>query len=254
MSFLWRTMVGSLGLLICLTGFVSAQQVPVERSSTPPVPPLPAMASPAVKVAVTNDAPVTNDMNNVWSKYPSAVEAPGTHHLVTNAAGVSVHQFNMQPVVTNLTVLTNDLPAIQRKMAAFEQEMKDLPQRANILREAWLQDTKIMANICSNFVPADVAGQTIKARIDALEKELKPLREEMKKRLLADAEYIKAKAKMDEDAAAFKAIADRKAKIREERGALAPQLYQINELRIRDLNRHPLKGELKKDEPKTVAP
>ena len=245
MAYLRRKMVGSLGLLFCFSGVLSAQQ----STTIPPVSPPAVDVSPVAKQAATNDVADTNDMKSVWSQFPTAVEAPGTHHLTTNATGGLVHHFNMQPVVTNMTALTNDLLVLERKVGLLEQEMKDLPQRANILRDAWMQDIKILSNISSNFVPSDAEGKKIKERMDALEKELKPLHEEMKKRLLADSEFQKAKAKLDEDAAAFKVIQDRKAKIREERGALTPQIWALNELKKRELSKP-----ASKVEPKAVAP
>jgi DNA repair exonuclease SbcCD ATPase subunit len=238
-------MVVSLGVLSFLSHGLAAQETPAEPFVMPP-PPLPVITSSAVRVSSTNAVSATNEAVNVWKAFPGAVEAPGTHHLVTNASGAVVHQFNMTPVVTNLTVLTNALPEVAKKAAELDKEMKELPQRLNLLREAYLQDGKRLTNISTNFVPKDVEGQKIKARIEALEAELKPLREEIKKRLLLDPEYKKAKAKLDEDAAAFKALQDRRDKIREERGALSPQLYQINELRRRELSKR-----VQKDEPKT---
>lgn len=245
MSYLRRALVVTLGFLYSLSCGFSAQETPAEPVVMPP-PPLPVITASAVRASATNAVPATNEAVNVWNAFPGAVEAPGTHHLVTNASGAVVHQFSMRPVVTNMSVLTNALPEIERKAAELDKEMKELPQRANLLREAYLQDGKRLANICTNFVPKDVDGQKIKARIDALEAEIRPLREEIKKRLLADPEYKKAKAKLDEDAEAFKALQDRRAKIREDRGALSPQLYQINELRRRELSKP-----VQKDEPKT---
>lgn len=226
-------MVGIIGVFLCFSGILSAQEVPVVSNASP---------SDARQAG-------TNAAVDVWNKFSSAVELPGSHSLTTNASGVLVHHFNMQPVVTNMTALTNDLPQLEQKQAALEQEMKTLPQRESILRASWIQDCKIMANIVTNFVPADAEGKKIKERMDEIEKELKHLRVEFKKRLDADPEFQKAKAKMDEDAAAVKAVQDRKSKLREERGALLSQIGIINELKKRELNKQALKVE-----PKVVVP
>jgi len=220
-------MVGAMSILFCFSNILSAQVSSVEPVPTPP----------------------TNAMVDVWGNIAPAIELPGSHHLTTNASGTLVHTFNIQPVVTNMTVLTNDLLQLEQKLAPLDQEMKALPPKERILRAAWLQDNQIIANIVTNFVPADAEGQKIKARMNEIEKELKQLRGEIKKRLEVDPEFQKAKAKLDEDAATLKDIQDRKTKMREESSALRGQIWAINELKKRDLAKR-----VSQDAPKTVAP
>jgi len=247
--------VGAMSVVFFSSGLLYAQEAPpVDPSVISPVSDassLMAVRRQAVTNAMqaTNATPAKDDLVDAWAQFSSAVEVPGSHHVTTNAAGVPIHRFNMVPVVTNMTALTNDLPQLEQKQAALDQEMKDLPQRLSLLRDSVIQDSRILANISTNFVPADVEGKKVKERMEALINELNQLRAEYKKRLEADADFQKAKARYNEDLAAFQALQDRKGKLREERGALNPKIWAINELKRRELNR-----QASTNEPKAVAP
>jgi len=209
-------------------------------------------ATPAVSnngVFLDSGLTETNAKVDVLANLSSALLMPGSHTLTTNASGAQVHHFNLQPVVTNMTALTNDLPQLEQKQAVLDQEMKSLPGRERILRESWIQDYKIVANIVSNFVPADAEGKKMKVRMVELEKELNQLRVEFQKKLETDSEYRKAMAKQTEDAAAVKVLQDRRSKIREERSTLLSQIWVINELKRRELNK-----QAATNEPKPVVP
>lgn len=173
----------------------------------------------------------TNPVVNVWDAYPGAVEPPGTHHVKTNASGVPVHTFNLRPVVANEAALTNDLLQVEAREKALQHEMKQVNDQEGILKVSFIRDTRALVGIATNFVPQDDEGKKLKARMEALVKELKDTQAAYQKKLEADPVYKAARAKVDSEQAELKALLERREKLLADIRSVSAQTWQLKALR-----------------------
>jgi hypothetical protein len=179
--------------------------------------------------------PTTNAaVTDVWSGLTAAAEPPGAHRVTTNANGELVHHFSMQPVVTNSAALTNLLSMAEQRQSALDAEMKGMPMKDAPLRRAMMENYNTLVNIATNYVPEGAEGKKLVERIAVVEKELKDLRGQLVKYLETDPAYVQAKAKLDANTVEFKAIQERKQKLREERTAVAAELMQLRSLEAKE--------------------
>lgn len=209
---LWRRAVVGSGILLAMSCSLQAQQAAVPSGQ---------MNRVDYTLAGPGIVPATNaDMQGVaW---------PGTHTVATNQLGVPVHRFFMQPVVTNMTLLTNDLHWAEQRGAELEREVGSIPLRERQLREEVLRSRSALMNVATNFVPADDGGKDLKAKIEKLGKELQALSADYRRLLEADPAYKQAKARVDADVEAYRVFRERKGALREERRQVMAELQRIH--------------------------
>jgi len=186
---------------------------------------------------------------DVWNALSTAVEPPGSSWVTTNADGKVMTHFAMQPVVTNMTALTNALPSVEERQAGLEKEIQSIVKDEMTLRRSAMTDYSTLMNIATNFVPEGAEGKRLMDRIAETEKELKELRTQFMKKLEADPAYAQAKARMEADTAELKTIQTRKTKLREDRNALTVEMIQIKALEKKEESK-----KVSKDKPKAGAP
>ncbi len=224
---------------VCSVVGISLAQTPGSPVSLPPQP---AVASPAAvggpppfpiapqRVPLSAE-PATNPVVNVWDAFPGAIEPPGTHHVRTNASGAPVHTFNLRPVVTNEAALTNDLSQVETREKALQQEMKQVNDQEGILKVSLIRDSRALVGIVTNFVPQDEEGKKLKARMEALVKELKDTQAAYQKKLEADPVYKAARAKVDNEQAELKALRERREKLLADIRSASAHAWQLKALK-----------------------
>lgn len=158
------------------------------------------------------------------------VQLPGAHEMATNKEGKVIHRFRMQAVVTNMPAMTNALATAEERQTVLSKEIQQLLLDEMPIRRALMDERKAMMNVATNFVPQDEEGKRLMEQMAAAEKALKDLRAQYVKKLAADPAYAKAKANMDANQEALKALQSRKAKLREEVNRLGVEIKQLKAL------------------------
>jgi chromosome segregation ATPase len=98
-----------------------------------------------------------------------------------------------------------------------------------------------LSAMATNTASADDEEKQLRARLDELGAQIKDVQAQLQKKLDAKPEFKKAKTKLEEDQAAYKALVEKKKELMERRGPIQMKIWKIKQL----MNQERIKAEAK---------
>lgn len=172
-----------------------------------------------IKGAITNSA--------VAEQPPRAPDITFPVTVSTNMDGVVAHHFPMTPTITNMVVATNDLAQLKSQQAEIEAEMKKVSEGGGVLRKTMRSDYQNIVGVMTNFPTRSPDGKKLHERIQALETELKTLKQEFQRKLDEDQAYQQARAKTEADRESMKTFEEKIAELRKKRTDVGAKVWQL---------------------------
>lgn len=173
-------------------------------------------------------------LSQVSTNASDAVQtSPKAPHLAfpvtvsTNAKGVVQHHFPMKPVITNMVAATNELAQLKAQQDALEAELKKAADEGGSLKKTIRTDYLNIVGVMTNFPARNEDGKKLHERIQALETELKGLKQEFQKLLDEDESYKQARAKVEADREAMKSFEEKLAELRRKRTDVGSKVWQL---------------------------
>lgn len=170
---------------------------------------------------------VTNADSAVVEHPPSAPDLVFPVTVSTNADGVVAHHFAMKPAITNMVAATNDLVQIKAQLAEIEAEVKKVSEEGGALRKTMRSDYQNIVGVMTNFTAQNPDGKKLHERIQALETELKTLKQELQKKLDEDLVYKQARAKVEADRDSMKKFEEKMAELRKKKTETGAKVWQL---------------------------
>ena len=186
-------------------------------------------------VLVTSLAAQAAPSSAVSTNVPLVIEQPPvapdvvfpSPTVTTNKQGIQEFHFPMNPAITNMAAATNDLADLQSKLEAINKSIDVTNALGKAVRTDLRNDYRAVVGVMTNFVGRDEAGKKLHERILALETELKTLKAEFQKQLESDAEYKKARSKVEANRKQFEAVEKNMEALHQQRADMGAKVWQL---------------------------